>query len=125
MPIVKSSLAPLFEMPNLSVRGLAAPSRGSEQTCVWQLTPPPGTPGTRHSVDREEIFVVLDGQAHVEVDGAAAATLTAGDTLIVPPDRAFSLSNPGLQPFTAVAVLPVGGRATLPGGAPFSPPWTL
>ena len=35
----------------------------------------------------------------------------------------FSLANPHDVPFEAVVALPVGGRATMPGGEPFTPPW--
>ena len=35
----------------------------------------------------------------------------------------FDLANPYEEPFEAVAVMPVGGRATIPGEAPFVPPW--
>ena len=125
MPIVKSSLAPLFEHPALSVRGLAAPSRGARETCVWHITLAPGTPGIPHSVDREEIFVALGGEAQIAIDGAPPVALGAGDTAIVPAGRPFSLSNPGPEPFTALAVLPVGGQASLPGQEAFCPPWAV
>jgi mannose-6-phosphate isomerase-like protein (cupin superfamily) len=124
MSIIKAAAAPVFEIPGLEVCGLAAPSRGSAESCVWRLTIPPGTPGTPHAVDREEIFIALSGEARVELDGEDAR-LAAGDTLVVPAGRPFSLSNPGAEPFVAMAVLPVGGRAVMPDGACFSPPWTL
>src|SRR3954471_19070099 len=124
MPLIKSSAAPTFDVPSLSVLGLAAPSRGCRETCVWQLTLAPGAPGSAHSVDREEIFVALDGEARVSLDGQEA-TLTAGDAFIVPAGRSFCLANPGSVPFRALAVLPVGGRASLPGGEPFCPPWAV
>jgi quercetin dioxygenase-like cupin family protein len=124
MPLIKASTAPAFEIPGLKVLGLAAPSRGCSETCVWHITIPPGTPGTPHALDREEIFVALAGQARVELDGQDSV-LAPGDALVVPAGRSFSLSNPGPEPFLALAVLPVGGRAVLPDGACFSPPWTL
>jgi len=124
MPLIKSSAAPTFEVPQLSVLGLASPSRGARETCVWRITVAPGTPGTPHAVDREEIFVALAGRALVEL-GDETAALHPGDAFIVPAGQSFSLSNPGEQPFMALAVLPVGGRATLPGGEPFSPPWAV
>ena len=124
MPLIKASTAPSFEMSGLSVRGRAAPSLGSAETCVWQITLAPGTPGTPHSIDREEIFVGLSGEAHVEIDGADQR-VTAGDALVVPAGRHFSLSNPGSVPFVALALVPVGSQAMLPGGASFSPPWTI
>ena len=124
MPLIKSCTAPTFALSELSVLGLAAPSRGASETCVWKITLAPGTPGTPHALDREEIFVALTGEARVELDGQTEA-LAPGDTLIVPAGRSFSLSNPGAEPFTALTVFPVGGRAVLPGGEPFSPPWVL
>ena len=124
MHLIKSSSAPAFEIPGLSVVGLAAPSLGASETCVWRITLPPGTPATPHAISREEIFVALSGEARIELDGRDHV-LAPGDTLVVPAGEMFSLSNPGAEPFTALAVLPVGGQAMLPGGERFSPPWTL
>jgi quercetin dioxygenase-like cupin family protein len=121
---IKAATAPTFELPGLTVLGLAAPSRGCAETCVWRITIAPGTPGTPHAVDREEIFVGLAGEARLDLDGEANV-LAAGDALVIPAGRSFSLSNPGAEPFVALAVLPVGGRAVMPDGACFSPPWTL
>lgn len=122
MPIIKSSDAPTFSNHGLTVTGLAAPSRGARETATWRVALGPGCTGTPHSLDREEIFVVLAGTAVATLDGMEQP-LAAGDTLIVPPHTAFSLANPGAVPCEAIAILPVGGRATLPGGEPFVPPW--
>ena len=124
MPIIKSSNAPQFNIEGLSVTGLASPSRGCAETCVWRLALASNTPGTPHTVDREEIFVVLSGRATATV-GGVETELAPGDTLIVPPHVPFALANPHAEPFEAVAVLPVGGRACMPEGAAFSPPWTV
>ena len=123
MPILAAPSAPKFEVPFLEVTGLAAPSRGARESCVWRLSLAPGAPGTVHSMDREEIFVALAGRARVSLDGRSHE-LGPGDTLIVPAGQAFALENPGPEPFEALAVLPVGGRACLPAGEPFAPPWT-
>jgi quercetin dioxygenase-like cupin family protein len=124
MPLIKASAAPAFELPGLKVVGLAAPSRGAAETCVWQITVPPGTSGPPHTLDREEIFVGLSGEARVALDGADHVVAN-GDALVVPSGHPFALSNPGPEPFTALVVLPVGGRAAFPGGDRFSPPWTI
>ena len=123
MPIIRSSAAPQFTVPGLTVTGLAAPSRGARETCVWRLSLAPDTPGTPHSVDREEIFVVLAGRAVATLDGEQLE-LAPGDALIVPAAQPFALANPHAEPFEAIAVLPVGGLAAMPAGAPFAPPWT-
>ena len=124
MPVITAATAPIFAHAELQVTGLAAPSRGAVTTCVWKVVLPAGAPGTPHSMDREEIFIALAGRARATV-GAEAHTLEPGDTLIVPAGETFALANPGSAPFEALAVLPVGGKAELPGMAPFSPPWTL
>lgn len=123
MPVIPSSSAPQFTLPGLTVTGLAAPSRGARETCVWRLALAAGAPGTLHTVDHEEIFVVLAGRAVAIVDGERAE-LSPGDALIVPAQQPFSLANPHGEVFEAIAVLPVGGRAAMPAGAPFAPPWT-
>ena len=123
MPIIRADAAPQFTIPGLTVTGLAAPSRGACETCVWRLSLAPNTPGAVHSVDREEIFVVLAGRAVATIDDERLE-LAPGDALIVPAAHPFSLANPGAEPFEAIAVLPVGGLAAMPAGAPFAPPWT-
>jgi mannose-6-phosphate isomerase-like protein (cupin superfamily) len=122
MPIIKSSDAPKFEVPGLTVTGFASPSRGARETSTWQLVIAPGSPGALHSCDREEIFVVLSGTARATL-ADQPLDLAAGDTLIVPAHTPFSLANPGSEPCTAIAMLPIGGQAAMPGGAPFVPPW--
>ena len=123
MPIIRAENAPAFTLPNLTVFGLAAPSRGSRETSVWRINVAPGAPGVPHSVDREEIFVALSGSA-VATLGEEHFELRAGDTLIVPAGEPFTLSNSGATAFEALAIAPVGVRASLPGGEPFAPPWS-
>jgi mannose-6-phosphate isomerase-like protein (cupin superfamily) len=123
MPFIRAADAPRFALPGLQVQGLAAPSRGSRETSVWRITLEPRTPGTPHSVDREEIFVVLRGRALADL-GPEHYDLGAGDALIVPAGQEFSLANPNEEPFEAVALAPVGFRASLSHGEPFAPPWT-
>jgi mannose-6-phosphate isomerase-like protein (cupin superfamily) len=122
MPFIKRTHAPTFDLPGLHVVGLASPSRGARETSVWQLAIAAGTEGTPHTVDREEIFVVVTGRAIATV-GAERFELAPGDALIVPAATSFAIANPFGEPFEAVAALPIGGRAALPGGEPFVPPW--
>jgi len=124
MPIISGATAPTFALEGVSFTGLAAPSRGSSETSVWRVTIAPNTPGAAHHVDREEIFVGVSGRAVVTLD-ADRHDLHAGDALVVPAGTEFALANESDQPFEAVCALPVGGQATMPGGEPFSPPWTV
>ena len=122
VPHITKDAAPTFTIPGLTVTGLAAPSRGATETSVWTLEIAPETPGTPHSVDREEVFVALARRAAVELAGRELA-LEAGDALIVPAGETFAIGNPHAEPFHAVAAAPVGCRALLPGGERFVPPW--
>jgi len=122
VPVIPGATAPTFSLPGLVVTGLAAPSRGATETSVWHLVLEPGALGVEHSMDREEVFVAVAGRALATV-GGGEAPLAAGDALVVPAGRRFSLANPSAEPFRAVVALPVGGRASMPGQAPFVPPW--
>lgn len=122
MVVIKSSAAPTFEVPGCQFTGLAAPSRGCRETAVWRVSIAPNTPGTLHSVDREEVFAAIAGRAVATV-GDETFELGAGDALVVPANQPFALANPHGEPFEAVVALPVGGRAIMPSGEAFVPPW--
>jgi mannose-6-phosphate isomerase-like protein (cupin superfamily) len=124
MPVIRSENAPQFTLPGLSVTGLAAPSRGARETSVWRLRLEPEAPGAVHSVDREEIFVALAGRALATLDGEQVE-LRGGDAFVVPAGHSFSLAALGAEAFEAVALVPVGARASMPAGEPFTPPWML
>jgi mannose-6-phosphate isomerase-like protein (cupin superfamily) len=124
MSIVRADQAPQFQLPGVTFTGLAAPSRGSSENCVWRVSVAPGTAGTAHVLDREEIFVALSGHALASV-GTEQWQVGPGDTLIVPAGQAFSLANNGADPFNAIALAPHGIQVRMvPDGAPFAPPWT-
>ncbi|GAB2721313.1 cupin domain-containing protein [Nocardia thraciensis] len=122
MTVLRGATAPVFESDHVTAVGLTAPSRGAKQTCAWRFRMSPAAPAAPHRVDREEIFVLISGRAVAELEGERHE-LSAGDALIVPPDTTFSVSNPHAEPLEMVAVLPVGGRAVMPGMDPFVPPW--
>ncbi len=122
MNVIRKEEAPVFTMiPGLTVTGLASPKRGAKETCVWRIVLAASTPGSPHTVTREEIFVGVAGRATITVDGVEQ-TLGPGDAVIVPPNVRFALANPGTEPFEAFVTFPVGGQAQTAGGA-FTPPW--
>lgn len=124
MPLNRSANAPIFDIPGLTVAGLASPSRGTRDTSVWRLTIAPDAPGVPHSLDKEEIFIALSGRAVATV-GDDSFEIHEGDTLVVPANQIFSLANPGPDAFVALAAAPAGVRARLSDGDFFAPPWTL
>jgi quercetin dioxygenase-like cupin family protein len=121
MPIIRNDDCPRFQLPGLTVHGLASPRRGAAETCVWRLRLDPGAPAFPHSVTREEIFVAIAGTARATLDGIAH-DLHPGDALLVPAGVTFALGNPSAEPFEAVVTLPVGGQAVT-GDGTFTPPW--
>ncbi len=129
MPIISSAAAPTFVLDDVEFTGLAAPSRGSRENAVWRVRLSSAAPGPLHSLDREEVLVALSGRAVATLDGTEHA-VSAGDAIVVPAGASFALRcaepDDGSEPvFEALAVLPVGGRAHIPGDEPFTPPWAL
>jgi mannose-6-phosphate isomerase-like protein (cupin superfamily) len=124
MSVVRAHQAPQFQLPGVTFTGLASPSRGSRENSVWRVSVAPGTAGTAHVLDREEIFVALSGHALATV-GTAQWQVGPGDALIVPAGQVFSLDNQGTESFDAIALAPHGIQVRmLRDGATFAPPWT-
>lgn len=122
MPVVAAPLAPTHELPGTRFTALVAPSTGSREICLWRVEIAPGTPATPHEVTREEIFLILSGQASVQIGEETVAAGT-GAAVIVPANTRFAIANAGETALTMLACLPVGGQAKLPQGEPFTPPW--
>jgi mannose-6-phosphate isomerase-like protein (cupin superfamily) len=121
MTVITAEDAPTFEVDGTHVVGLAAPSRGAVHTSAWRLTLAPGAASPPHALTHEEVFVALRGRLEARYKDRAE-TVSAGGALIVPAGVTFTLANPGDEPFEAVAMLPVGGRAMVD-GEPLTPPW--
>jgi quercetin dioxygenase-like cupin family protein len=125
MKLIKHTDAPVFEAEGTTVTAYAAPSRGAGEISLWQLELAPGSTSPLHHMDREEVFLALEGQARLTV-GNTEHPLGPGDCLILPADTDFTLHVRGEQPFRALACVAAGGLATLvPEGVTFAPPWAL
>jgi quercetin dioxygenase-like cupin family protein len=124
MPVVTAPAQPTHEVGGTLFTSLATPTRGCRRTSVWQVELPPGTSPTPHQLTDEEIFVVLEGVARVELDGVGSDA-AQGDAVVVPAGVTFGLGNDGDVPARLLCCFPVGGQAQLPGGEPFTPPWAL
>ena len=122
MPFIAAHAAPSFELHGAVFTGLASPSRGASENAVWIVTLPTISDGVPHTLSREETFVCLEGRAIARV-GGDTHELTPGSALVVPPGVEFSIRNPDARPFRAVAVLPVGGQASIAGQPAFTPSW--
>ena len=123
MKLIKHTEAPVFDAEGTTVTAYAAPSRGSSEMSLWQIELAPGSTSPLHHMDREEVFLALEGHAIAAIEDREHA-LGAGDCLILPAGTDFTLHVPGDRPFRALACVPAGAQATLvPDGATFLPPW--
>lgn len=122
MPVITAPADATHTLGSTRFTSLATPSRGSQETSVWRVEIAPRTPATPHSLTREEVFVVLDGEATVEIDGVGDAA-RPGDAIVVPAGVEFALANDGDQPLRLLCCLPVGGQGRIADGDPFTPPW--
>src|SRR5690348_14131342 len=122
MAVIPAPRQPTHVLGAARFTSLATPSRGSRETAVWSVEIAPHAPAIPHSLTREEVFVVVDGTADVELDGHPG-TVQAGDAIVVPADVPFALSNRGELPLRMLCCLPVGGQGRVAGGVPFTLPW--
>lgn len=122
MPIVHADDAVAHDVGGTTFVPLVAPSRGTTEISVWRVQLPPGGDPVPHEVTREEVLVILSGVARASIAGEVTL-VAAGGAVVVPPHTPFSLTAAGDEPVTALAYLPVGGQARLPGQPAFTPPW--
>jgi quercetin dioxygenase-like cupin family protein len=122
MPVIPAPPSATHQLEGARFTSLATPSRGSRDTAVWRVEIEPGTPPVPHSLTREEVFVVLDGEAAVEIDGQSSTART-GDAIVVPAEVEFRIANAGADPVHLLCCFPVGGQARIADGAAFTPPW--
>src|SRR3954447_14714389 len=107
MAVLPAPPAPTHELGGARFTSLATPSRGSTDTSVWLVEITPGTAPTPHRLTREEVFVVLAGRAHVQLDGDVSVA-EAGDAIVVPADVPSCSAPPWGQTLRALGRLPVG-----------------
>jgi quercetin dioxygenase-like cupin family protein len=113
--------APLIENAGFTFRPLAVPSRGSVELAVWALEVEPGACSERHSVDREEVFLLQEGRVVVEV-GVDEHEPDPGDAVIVAPHTPLRLRNTGDVPARLTVCTSKGIRGIVD-GAEIDPPW--
>lgn len=122
MPVVRSSEAQVHEMHGARFVSYARPRSGSRELCAWRTELPAGTRAPAHTVDREEVVHLLQGELTVTLDGHPER-VAAGDTVIVNAGTAFGIENPGAETAVAWVTTSVGLTAELADGTVITPPW--
>jgi mannose-6-phosphate isomerase-like protein (cupin superfamily) len=122
MHVTRASDAETFELPGVRFTSLAAPRLGSDQICLWQLNVDAGLDSPQaHTLDRDEVFVVIEGRVRLTPEGAE---LEAGDASIVPAWSPIQLTNASEVPAVLHVAIQAGFSATMADGTPVgTPPW--
>ncbi|MEU7060766.1 cupin domain-containing protein [Streptomyces sp. NPDC046197] len=122
MPIVRPSEAVTHEIHGARFISHATPLTGSAELCAWRGEIPAGTRAPAHTVNREEIFHLLDGELLITLDGRTDR-VTAGDTVIVNPGATLTVENPTDRTAVSWVTTTIGLEAELADGTRITPPW--
>jgi quercetin dioxygenase-like cupin family protein len=122
MPLSTLAEAPVFTVEGFTFHPLAVPSRGSIELAIWALDIDPGARSAPHSMDREEVFVVVSGRIAATVAGVDVIA-EAGDAIVVPPHAQLQLGNASAQEAARATVVTSVGMLATVGDDTFPPPW--
>jgi quercetin dioxygenase-like cupin family protein len=122
MAVVRSAEARTHELHGARFISYATPRTGSKELCAWRGEVPAGTKAPAHTVSREEILHLLDGELLITLDGRAER-ITAGDTVIVNTGATLTVENPTDRTATTWVTTSVGLSAELADGTRITPPW--
>ncbi|MBA2419176.1 MAG: cupin domain-containing protein [Nocardioidaceae bacterium] len=122
MVVIRSAETTAHELHGSRFTSYAAPATGSGELCVWRVDVAANTPGTTHTVSREEVLVLVAGNLRAVIDDDAQE-LATGDAVIVPAGSTFRLDNASEEVATAWVSTSVGFQATLQDGSRLVPPW--
>jgi quercetin dioxygenase-like cupin family protein len=122
MPIVRAKEVRRHETPNAVMSTFASPSLGSAELSLWRVVMTAGRRGPEHTFDVEQVWTIVRGAAHVDLDGEAHAA-APGDTLVFPAGSVRRITA-GDDGFEALVAARAGARAHLTDGTDKgTPPW--
>jgi mannose-6-phosphate isomerase-like protein (cupin superfamily) len=121
MQVIRAAEAPKFQMNGVEFTVLAAPSLGSAGLCTWKLTVDPGAGGGEpHTLDRDEVFMVLSGTVQITPDGDKVGP---GDAVVVPAGEPIRVTNLGAETAELHVAITAGFTGTMADGTTIQPPW--
>ncbi|MEU6806046.1 cupin domain-containing protein [Streptomyces neyagawaensis] len=122
MPVVRSSDAVAHEIHGARFVSYATPRTGSRELAAWRGEIPAGTKAPAHTVTKEEIFHLLDGELLITLDGRTER-VGAGDTLIINAGATLTVENPTAETAVTWVTTSLGLEAELADGTRIVPPW--
>ena len=123
MPFVHTTDTTTHEAHGARFTPLANPTLGSADLCAWRVDIPAGTTGVPHTLNHEEVVIVLDGHIQFRLDDDKT-TLHRGEAAIIPAGHVMSVDT-HTTPATILATTRVGIEGTFADGSTFTPPWSL
>ncbi len=96
--------APEQWRPGVETRMQVAAKNGTTQLCIFEQWVAPGAGAPTHSHTAEEVLTVRAGEAEMWLD-EERVTISAGQSLIVPPGRKHGFRNSGNAMLHVHAVL--------------------
>lgn len=123
MPVTYRKEVTTFDLPGFQFTPIAVPSKGSTELAIWHLDVAPNADSDRHSLDKEEVFVVTAGRLLFEVEGTQYQ-LEAGDAITILPGQELKASNPYDVGAKALVCTSKGIQATM-NDVVITPPWSL
>ncbi len=122
MPVERAADHPIFEIGGNAVTSLAAPARGAAEAALFQIELPAGGGLPPHRHDHYDVFTVAAGGGAVHL-GDDVTELTAGDSVVVPPDELHWLEA-GPEGATIVVTMLAGTKLIREDdGTVVVPPW--
>jgi quercetin dioxygenase-like cupin family protein len=113
--LFKQAEAKSMGLPGRNSLEIASGERGTQNVTLRRVEIPVPKPGDkprgRHRHEGfEECIHVLSGEGCTEAD-SGDCPLTAGDTIVIPPDEMHVTRNTGKQPLMLLCFFPVGNVA--------------
>lgn len=90
--------------PGVETRMISAAENGATALCIFEQWCAPGTGAPTHSHTVEEVLTVRAGEAEIWI-GADRVTVTAGQSLLIPPGKLHGFRNCGQGTLHMHAVL--------------------
>ena len=116
MDVVRRVEQRTTETPNAVMTTLVSPTLGGAGQALWEVRMAPGAAGPEHDMSGEQLWTVRAGALTVELDGVPSATLSVGDSVVLPPGRQRRLLADPRDGATALVTGPGDAHALLPDG---------
>jgi quercetin dioxygenase-like cupin family protein len=122
MPVERAADHPSYDIGGNAVTSFAAPERGSEETALFRIDLPAGGGLPPHRHDHYDVFAMTAGSGVIHLDGEPSE-LSAGDSVVVPPDALHWLEA-GPEGATIIVTMVPGTKLIREDdGSVVVPPW--